>query len=90
MQLPNLASLFGAMLAKVDVVLMGAGIPRSIPAILDRFAAGEPAEMTLDVAGALPGEKFVARFDPQPYLGADRSSCGVRSSSPSFHRPRWP
>jgi len=69
-QLPNLASLFGAMLAKVDVVLMGAGIPRSIPAILDRFAAGEPAEMTLDVAGALPGEKFVARFDPQPYLGA--------------------
>ena len=68
-QLPNLASLFGAMLAKVDVVLMGAGIPRRIPAILDRFAAGEPAEMTLDVAGALPGEKFVARFDPRPYLG---------------------
>jgi nitronate monooxygenase len=68
-QLPNLASLFGAMLAKVDFVLMGAGIPRSIPAILDRFAAGEPAEMTLDVAGSLPGEKFVARFDPRPYLG---------------------
>ena len=68
-QLPNLASLFGAMLAKVDVVLMGAGIPRSIPAVLDRFAAGEPAEMTLDVAGALPGEKFVHRFDPRRYLG---------------------
>jgi nitronate monooxygenase len=30
-QLPNLAALLGAMLAKVDVVLMGAGIPR------DRF-----------------------------------------------------
>ena len=68
-QLPNLASLFGAMLAKVDVVLMGAGIPRAIPAILDRFAAGEPAEMKLDVAGALPGEQFFSRFDPRRYLG---------------------
>jgi NAD(P)H-dependent flavin oxidoreductase YrpB (nitropropane dioxygenase family) len=68
-QLPNLASLFGAMLAKVDVVLMGAGIPRAIPAILDRFAAGEPAEMKLDVAGALPGEVFYSRFDSRRYLG---------------------
>lgn len=67
-QLPNLASLFGAMLAKVDVVLMGAGIPRSIPGILDRLAAGEPAELKLDVAGALPGEEFHVRFDPRPYL----------------------
>src|SRR5690606_3002735 len=33
--LPNLASLFGAMLASVDWVLMGAGIPREIPAVLD-------------------------------------------------------
>ena len=30
-QLPNLASLSGAMLAEVDYVLMGAGIPREIP-----------------------------------------------------------
>jgi len=67
-QLPNLASLFGAMLAQVDVVLMGAGIPRSIPGILDRLAAGEPAELKLDVAGALPGEEFHVRFDPRPYL----------------------
>ena len=66
-QLPNLASLYGAMLAKVDVVLMGAGIPRSIPAVLDRFAAGEPAELRIDVAGALPGEEFHTRFDPRRY-----------------------
>ena len=66
-QLPNLASLFGAMLAKVDVVLMGAGIPRSIPAVLDRFAAGEPADLRIDVAGARPGEEFHTRFDPRRY-----------------------
>ena len=67
-QLPNLASLFGAMLARVDFVLMGAGIPRSIPAVLDRFAAGEPAELRIDVAGAAPGEEFFSRFEPQRYL----------------------
>jgi NAD(P)H-dependent flavin oxidoreductase YrpB (nitropropane dioxygenase family) len=34
-QLPNLATLYGAMLAGVDYVLMGAGIPREIPGVLD-------------------------------------------------------
>ena len=35
-QVPTLPSIFGAMLAGVDYVLMGAGIPRAIPGILDR------------------------------------------------------
>ena len=42
-QLPTLASLYGAMLAGVGVVLMGAGIPKEIPAALDALAAGRPA-----------------------------------------------
>ena len=79
-QLPNLAALFGAMLAKVDVVLMGAGIPRSIPAVLDRFAAGEPAELKIDVAGALPGKEFHTRFDPRRYL---------RDAATTLQRPRF-
>jgi len=37
-QLPNLAILYGAMLAGVDYVLMGAGIPREIPGVLDALA----------------------------------------------------
>ena len=37
-QMPNLASLYGAMLARVDYVLMGAGIPREIPGALDALA----------------------------------------------------
>ena len=37
-QLPTLPSLFGAMLAGVDYVLMGAGVPRAIPGALDRLA----------------------------------------------------
>ncbi len=70
-QLPTLASLFGAMLANVDFVLMGAGIPRAIPAILDQFSAAQPAELRIDVAGALPGEPFFTRFDPRRYLPAE-------------------
>ena len=66
-QLPTLPSLYGAMLADVDYVLMGAGIPRTIPGILDRLAAGEAAELKIEVEGALPGEEFFSRFDPRSF-----------------------
>ncbi len=66
-QIATLPTLFGAMLAKVDFVLMGAGIPRAIPAILDELAALNPVELNLDVSGAQPGEQFVSHFDPRDY-----------------------
>ncbi len=50
-QLPTLATLFGAMLAGVDVVLMGAGIPREIPGALDALSRFETATLKLDVEG---------------------------------------
>jgi len=46
-QLPTLPSLYGAMLANVDYVLMGAGIPRAIPGALDHLAQGEPAQLKI-------------------------------------------
>jgi nitronate monooxygenase len=61
-QTPTLMALYGAILAGVDVVLMGAGIPRQIPKILDDFAAGLPAEMRLDVTGG--GEPVMIRLTP--------------------------
>ena len=64
-QLPNPASLFGAMLAGVDYVLMGAGIPRAIPGLLDCLAEGKRAELKMDVDGALPDEEFHTVFDPR-------------------------
>lgn len=68
-QTPNLASLYGAMLAGVDAVLMGAGIPREVPAALDRLSRHEEAGMFLRVEGALPGESFRMRFVPADLLG---------------------
>lgn len=66
-QLPNLALLYGAMLAGVDFVLMGAGIPREIPAALDAMAGHHPAEMRLDLEEASPGRVEYVRFDPRAH-----------------------
>jgi len=68
-QLLTLLTLFGAMLAGVDYVLMGAGIPRSIPGVLDHFSKGEAAGIKVDVEGALPGEDFLSTFDPKSFCG---------------------
>jgi nitronate monooxygenase len=68
MQLPTLPSLYGAMLAGVDYILMGAGIPRSIPGALDALAKGDKAELKIDVLGASPGEDFLSTFDPQEFF----------------------
>src|ERR1019366_2766881 len=68
-QFPTLASIFGAMLANVNYVLMGAGIPRSIPGVLDRLARGETVELKIDIEGALPGEEFHSKFDPAAFRG---------------------
>ncbi len=70
-QLPNLPSMFGAMLAGVDYVLMGAGIPRTIPGILDQLARGEEVELSVHVEGAEPGEEHCTKFDPMKFCNQD-------------------
>lgn len=64
-QFPNLPSLYGAMLAGVNYVLMGAGIPRDIPGALDRMARHEPACMHIDVTGADGSADEMLTFDPR-------------------------
>lgn len=77
-QFPTLASLFGAMLAGVDYVLMGAGIPRAIPGVLDRFARGEAAELKVDVTGAPSEGETTLRLDPASF-----------GEAPLLNRPRF-
>lgn len=64
-QLPNLYSIYGAMLADVDYVLMGAGIPREIPGVLDRLANHEEASLHISVVGATSEDNFQLRFNPK-------------------------
>jgi nitronate monooxygenase len=68
-QTPTLPSLYGAMLAGVGWIFMGAGIPRSIPEILDRLAVNKVVELKIDVQGASRGENFSTRFDPVAFAG---------------------
>jgi len=62
-QFPILPSLYGAMLAGVDVVLVGAGIPGDIPGVLDRLSRHQDASLSLDVLDA-GDQKFLLTFDP--------------------------
>jgi NAD(P)H-dependent flavin oxidoreductase YrpB (nitropropane dioxygenase family) len=66
-QLPNLALLYGAMLAGVDVVLMGAGIPREIPAALDLLAQHQPASLRFEVEGLPADAVEYLRLDPREH-----------------------
>jgi nitronate monooxygenase len=68
-QLPTLASLYGAMLAGVDCVLMGAGIPRAIPGILDQLARGQKVDLRLAVDGESSGTEHRIAFDPAHFTG---------------------
>jgi NAD(P)H-dependent flavin oxidoreductase YrpB (nitropropane dioxygenase family) len=70
-QLPNLATLYGAMLAGVDYVLMGAGIPKDIPGVLDAFATGSSAAMRFDVEGLERGRIEELRFEPRDHFDGD-------------------
>lgn len=82
-QFPTLPSLYGAMLAGVDVVLMGAGIPGDIPAVLDRLSQNLQASITLDVLDA--GEaKHVLSFDPMALWRAEGIETG-----PVLRRPKF-
>jgi nitronate monooxygenase len=67
-QIPHLPSLYGAMLAGVGYVLMGAGIPVKIPGVLDSFVHHQPATYPLHVAGAQEGEEAELAFDPAKFM----------------------
>lgn len=64
-QIPNLPALYGAMLAGVDYVLMGAGIPRTIPGSLDDLAAGRATRLRIDLDDIPGGEETWVHFDPR-------------------------
>jgi nitronate monooxygenase len=79
-QIPLLPSLYGAMLANVGYVLMGAGIPLHVPGVLDRLAQHQPAEYTLNVTGAREGDDTTLRFNPSDYSDRDMAP---------LHRPAF-
>ncbi|MEP7214956.1 MAG: nitronate monooxygenase [Anaerolineaceae bacterium] len=76
-QVMHLPVLLGAMMADVDYVLVGAGIPRQIPAVLSSYAHNLPACYRLDVIGS--PERHVMTLDPRTFV-----STGTSLKRPKF------
>lgn len=79
-QIPTLEILYGAMLAGVDAILMGAGIPRDIPAVLDRLARHEEVALRFEVEGLPSGHQEYLRLDPKAFWV---------TAPPMLQRPRF-
>ena len=66
-QIPHLPSIYGALLAGVDAVLMGAGIPLRLPGTLDSLALHQATSYPLYVIGATNDDDTLIHFDPRDY-----------------------
>lgn len=79
-QPPTPSTLYGALLAGVDYVLVGAGIPRHIPALIDGLIRHEAVALPLHVTGADDQGAVELRFDPREVVPAP---------PPALPRPRF-
>ena len=66
-QMPHLPSLYGAMLAGVAVVIVGAGIPMEFPAAIAALADHQPASYALSVSGNRSEEPVRMALDPAAF-----------------------
>jgi nitronate monooxygenase len=80
-QIPTLPSLYGAMLADVDYVLMGAGIPIRIPMVLDRLAKQEDVSLPLRVLDEKPDQHAEMSFSPKAFANGE--------AMPHLKRPKF-
>ncbi len=76
-QLATPATLYGAMLAGVDYVLMGAGIPTEIPELLRQLAENNSVKIGVDVSDAK--NKYFLAFDPKQ----------ISQSLPKLKKPKF-
>mmetsp|Transcript_3424 Transcript_3424/g.7540 ORF Transcript_3424/g.7540 Transcript_3424/m.7540 type:complete len:631 (+) Transcript_3424:674-2566(+) len=83
--LPTIHSLYGAMLADVDYVIMGAGIPSKIPGILDALAEHHDCSLPIDITGAT-SDDYAVTFSPnQFWKGTTTSDMAKKQlNRPSF------
>jgi NAD(P)H-dependent flavin oxidoreductase YrpB (nitropropane dioxygenase family) len=77
LQMSTPASVYGAMLAGADYVLVGAGIPAEFPSLLDALAAGDAGEVSIGVLGE-PAVAHMATVSPETI------SQGTRTARPKF------
>jgi NAD(P)H-dependent flavin oxidoreductase YrpB (nitropropane dioxygenase family) len=79
--MPIPATIYGAMLAGVDVVLTGAGSPDEMPRLLDALARHEEGVLSVKVLRAPAGAEHATRFAPGQV-------AGLATAAP-LRRPRF-
>jgi nitronate monooxygenase len=80
--LPLIYIMYGAILAGVDGVIVGAGNPEGLPAICARLARHETVTRNLSVLYAGPSEQFTLTFDPRTVAGGALADAPV--ARPAF------
>jgi len=80
-QIPTVPSLYGAILADVDYVLMGAGIPIRIPAVLDALTRHDDTRLPIKISGDTDQDTTYATFSPANF--ADGAHL------PTLNRPKF-
>jgi len=76
--MPHIYAILGAMLAGVDVITMGAGIPLHIPEVIDAIAEGRMVRYPIMIVGDT--EMTWMSFNPEEFFG---------SKLPSLEKPRF-
>jgi NAD(P)H-dependent flavin oxidoreductase YrpB (nitropropane dioxygenase family) len=70
--MPHIYAITGSMLAGVDVITMGAGMPNKIPAVINAVALGETASYMLPVIPLPTGKNITTykmEFDSEQFFG---------------------
>ena len=70
-QMPHLYAIFGAMLAGVDIITMGAGIPLQVPKLMDDLVAGRTATYSVEVFGTNI-KSYTMSFNPQDFFAEEK------------------
>lgn len=81
-ELPLLYVMYGAMLAGVDGIVVGAGNPEGLPALCSLLARHEPVTREIAVLYQGPGESFPLAFEP-------REVCGGALARSPLRRPAF-
>ncbi len=68
-ELPLIYVLYGAMLAGVDGVIVGAGNPEGLPALCEQLAQHVPVANAISILYRETGEDFLITFDPKQVAG---------------------
>jgi nitronate monooxygenase len=66
--MPHVYAITGAMLAGVDFITMGAGIPLQIPGVIDAIAEGKTASYRIPVIGENT-KSYEMSFNPEKFFG---------------------